>query len=314
MAKTNLQIQSFLAANSYRTKTDWDMISAFCKDKAEFSVNIEYDSKDGITASDFIYWYEYGFGAGDIAKVDNSIVIVGRIDFKAATIVGIVSGEEISTKAHEVATECLKMASMDEIEYCQMIIFKNRCQFCWKTLSLIDKHIPRNDDRVIFHGKGIKGLGVVRDVNEITGEVELYCYYIYTTNQCGFTMHEKGICNLQDFIFEPMDNGDLKHSSMNGRSCQRRLNNELKKYGKTWNQSRHRIEPLILKVEIGKHYWYINDKMRLMSSVERGGKLSHDRALAGNYFFSAKIGLTVLEKMIEVGQEYLASPESNQYE
>lgn len=311
MAKTDLQIQSFLAENSYRSKIDWDMISAFCKDKAEFSINTEYNPEQGITASDFIHWYENGFGAGDIAKMEGNIVIIGKTDFKATVIVGILSDDKILISHTKIATEGLKMASESEIKEFRHIMLRDRIQFSWRSFDLVEKYIPHINERIIFHGVGIKGLGVVREVDMLTGEVELYCYYIYTTKRCGYTMHEKGICNLHDYIFEPMDNGNKRQSKMNGISCQRRLNSELGKFGKVWNQSRHRVEPVRMQTEIGKRYWYINDKLCLVSDVEKGLQTSRNRALAGNYFINVEHGTEVMGKIVEIIREYLASPESS---
>ena len=311
MAKTDLQIQSFLAANSYRSKTDWDMISAFCKDKAEFSVMTEYNPELGMTASDFIHWYENGFGAGDIAKINDNVVVVGKTNFRTAVIIGTLSDDKIHVIQTEARTERLKSASEDEIKECRHIMLRDKIQFSWKTFELVEKYIPRINDRVIFHGCGIKGLGVVREVDLISGDVELYCYYIYTTKRCGYTMHEKGVCNLHDYIFEPMDNGEQRQSRMNGISCQRRLNSELGKFGKIWNQNRHRVEPIRIQVEVGKRYWYINDKFCLVSDVEKGLQLSRNRALSGNYFCNVEHGTEVLGKIVEIIREYLASPESN---
>lgn len=307
MAKTDLQIQSFLASNSYRSHTDWEMISAFCKDKAEFTINAEFNPESGITASDFIQWYESGFGSGDIAKHENIIVIIGKCDFKVATIIGKLSDDKILIQHSTIATEGLKTASDDEIRYCRRILLQSKLQFSWKIYDLIEKHIPDINDRVIFHGKGIKGLGVIRSVDQTSGEVELYCYYIYGTKACGFSMHEKGIVNLHDFWFEPMDNGDKRQSKMNGISCQRRLNRELERYGRTWNQARHRVEPLSMRVDIGKRYWYINDKLQLVSDTEKGNQTSTNRLLAGNYFQTNSIGLEVLGQINEVVRDYLAT-------
>lgn len=311
MAKTDLQIQSFLRVNSYHSETDWDMISAYCRDKAEFSITPEIDPDEGMTASDFIHWYENGFGAGDIAKVDADVVVIGKSDFKASLVVGILSDDKIIISHSKAPSDRLKCASEDEIRECRHVMLRDRIQFSWKSYSLIEKYIPSINERVIFHGDGIKGLGVVREVDMLTGEVELYCYYIYTTRQCGYTMHEKGICNLHDYIFEPMDNGDKRQSKMNGISCQRRLNSELGKYGKVWNQVRHRVEPVDMRLPKGRRYWYINDRMCLAHDIENGQALAKKRALAGNYFISLEKGLEIEGKIAEVLREYLASPESN---
>ena len=310
MTKTPLQLQSFLANNSYKTDADWQMISAFCKDKAEFFINAAIDPKNGITASQFLEWYEHGFGSGDIVLKDGEPMMVGISHFKAATIVARLSDDKILTSDLEIATEGLKMASEGILYDFRDAMFRQGLQFSWKDLKVIEKYIPSVNERIIYHKGSEKGLGVVRDVNFQTGEIELYCYFNYTTKAIGFSMHEKGIVNLQDFWFEPMNNGDKRQSKMNGISCQRRLNSELAKHGKTWNERLHRIEPLTIQVPVGKTYWYISDKMILTQETEKGLQLSRTRANAGNYFRKRAEGLEVLAEWNESLRNKLAKPEN----
>lgn len=312
MAKTPLQLQSFLANNSYKTDADWQMISAFCKDKAEFLINAAIDPENGITASQFLEWYEHGFGSGDIVLKDGEPMMVGISHFKAATIVARLSDDKILTSDLEMATEGLKMAPEGILYDFRDAMFRQGLQFSWKDLKVIEKYIPSVNERIIYHKGSEKGLGVVRDVNFQTGEVELYCYFNYTTKAIGFSMHEKGIVNLQDFWFEPMNNGDKRQSKMNGISCQRRLNSELAKHGKTWNERLHRIEPLVTQVPKGKKYWYITDKMTLVQEEEKGLQLTRIRANAGNYFLTRQAGEAMLAKWTEDLRDYMALPETNQ--
>lgn len=311
MQKTDLQIQSFLESNAYKSQTDWDMISAFCKDKAEISMNIEFDPNNGITASDFIEWYEHGFGAGDILKADGQIAIVGKTNFKTATIIGTLSGDKIIPTDIQTPTEGLEMASEDEIRLFRAIMLRDRQQYSWVDYAIVEKYIPHINERILFHGCGIKGIGVVRAIDVVSGEVELYCYYIYETKQCGYTMHETGICNLHDYLFESIESGGKRVTSMNNITCQRRLNRELERYGKIWNQARHRVEPVNMQVQVGKKYWYITDKFILKQDEEKGLQTSRNRALAGNYFADRMMGIEVMGRLAEVIRDFLASPESN---
>lgn len=311
MSKTPLQIQSFLASNTYRSEGDWQMIAAFCKDKAEFNIHAEINPEEGVSASDFIEWYEHGFGAGDVVQNGDEILMLGISRFKAAQSVAILRDDKIHVRHEEIATAGLKRASDAIVCDFMNAMFSQRLQFGWKDMKLIKKYTPEVDERVIFHGKGIKGLGVVRDVDNKSGAVELYCYYIYESGACGFSMHEKGIVNLHDFWFEPMDNGDKRQSKMNGISCQRRLNRELERYGKIWNERQHRIEPLVMQVPVGKRYWYINDKMVLTQDVEKGLQLSRTRANAGNYFWKRSDGIDMLAEWNDKIRDRLAKPETN---
>lgn len=311
MAKTNLQIQSFLSVNSYRSETDWEMIAAFCRDKAEFSILAEIDPENGITASEFIDWYEHGFGTGDVTEYDGRLVILGKTLRNASKIVAMLSDDKILISDLEIASEGLKMASEGDVRKFHDAMLREKLQFNWSDLRLIEKYIPKSNERVIWFGKGQKGLGVVRSVDLKTGEVELFCWFNYNTKQTGFSMHEKDVVNLRDFVFEPMELGENKFSKMNALSCQRRLNRELEHHGKTWNQPRHRVEPVNMQVEKGKRYWYISDKLALVSDIEKGLQTSRNRALAGNYFKTNVQGLEVLGRIMEVICDYLASPESN---
>lgn len=306
MSKTNLQIQNFLVSNSYRSEADWEMISAFCQQKTDFNVNAEIDPQTGISASEFIEWYENGFGAGDVVSDGSEVYILGTSHFKAVSAIGKVSDEQVIILDTEMPVEGLKMAEEGIQLKVRDLMFSQGLQFSWKEMKLIEKYMPSVNERVIFHGKGVKGLGVVRDVDYKTGEVELYCYYIYETRQCGYNMHEKGIVNLQDFWFEPMDNGDKRQSKMNGIACQRRLNRELGKFGKVWNERLHRVEPVEIQAEVGKTYWYITDKMTLTQDVEKGLQASRTRANAGNYFLKREDGLEILTKWVEDLRERLA--------
>lgn len=311
MGKTPLQIQSFLATNAYRSEGDWQMITAFCKNKADFDIHAEINPENGLSASDFIDWYENGFGPGDIVQKDAEIIMLGISHFKAAQSVARLSDDKILIQDIEIATDGLKIAPEGIVYDFRDAMFLQELQFSWKDMKLIKKFVPEVDMRVIFHGKGIKGLGVVRDVDPKSGDVELYCYYIYETKECGFSMHEKGIVNLQDFWFEPMDNGDKRQSKMNGISCQRRLNRELGRHGKIWNERLHRIEPIVMQVPVGGSYWYINDKMMLVQDVEKGLQLSRTRANAGNYFWKRADGLETLAEWNEILRNRLAKPETN---
>ena len=284
------------------------MISAFCKGKAEFNVIAAIDPEDGLTASQFIEWHEHGFGAGDVIEKDGKTMMLGISRFKAAQSVAMLSDDKILILDQEIATEGISEASEGVRLDFRDAMFRQGLQFSWKEMRLIEKYVPEVNERVIFHGKGIKGLGVIRGVDFKTGGVELYCYYIYETKACGYSMHEKGVVNLQDFWFEPMDNGDNRQSKMNGVSCQRRLNRELGRYGKTWNERLHRVEPLVMQTEVGKRYWYITDKMVLRQEEEKGLQLTRSRANAGNYFLDRAEGLEVLEQFNEILRDRLARP------
>lgn len=86
----------------------------------------------------------------------------------------------------------------------------------------------------------------------------------------------------------------------------RRLNRELERFGKVWNDKLHRIEPLEPKVAKGEKYWYISDKMTVVTDREKGTPTSHFRYIAGNYFKSQDEALEYLGRFQELLRDRLA--------
>lgn len=306
--KNSKQIQAFLESNSYRTRIDWEMILLFARKYAgqSFRVNFEINPESGITASDFAVWLDSGFSSGDIVEWEGKTAIIGISHFKTPTIAYYLSDDKLSSSNIKTPTEGLKMASALMSEKFRVAMLGEHLQFNWESLTLTKRYIPKTNQRVIFHGNNIDGLGVVRSVDKKTGEVELYCYYIYDTDQIGYSMHEKGIVNLNEFSFEPMDNSKDRLTDMNGIACQRRLNRELNRYGKTWNERMHRIEPMKMMADAGKPYWYINDKFMVAKALEKGSYVCRQRFNAGNYFLDESDALTVLMELKELIRDKLA--------
>lgn len=289
------------------------MIASYCRDKGKKNIryNAVIDPSEGITASDFLDWAENGFGAGEIVLMDDEPAIIGMTHFKAPTIVAKLSDDKILIQASKIPRNRLKRANLDIVDGFMSKLFANGLQFNWKMLKLTQRYIPSHNEKIIFHGKNIKGLGIVRSINSITGVVSLYCYYTYETRQCGYSMNETGIVNLKDFIFEPMMNDDFRITELDGRSCYHRLQTELGKLGKVWNDRLLRIEPKNLQVPIGEKYWYISDKMSLVQDVEKGRQTSRDRANAGNYFWTRKEAEEILLAWIDELRGRLAQPGLN---
>ena len=108
-----------------------------------------------------------------------------------------------------------------------------------------------------------------------------------------------------------MNNSSLRQTSGNGIYLQRKLNNILSKYGKTWNEKLHRIEPLEPMSEKGKPYWYINDKLELVQDEENGKMSSRFRYRCANYFKTHAEGLEYLGRVAELLRDRLAIPDEN---
>lgn len=168
-------------------------------------------------------------------------------------------------------------------------------EFDYEKKALRKKYIPEINERVEFSRGNYIGLGVVRSINPVENSIEFFCYFIYSDKKIGYSMHESGICDVMSFQFNPMT-----------VVAARRLNRELERYGKVWNDKLHRIEPTDPKVAKGEKYWYISDKMTVITDREKGTPTSHFRYIAGNYFKSYDEALEYLGKFHELLRDRLA--------
>lgn len=313
MKKTALQIQDFLKVQPIKSNQDYKRILGICQSDGSFQPNHTYsiDANTGITVLDYIDWVDNRFGAGDICNIDSQTVICGKSGFKVATIVGRLSGDKVIATADKVSqnelTEATEAQKYDF--YCALL--SQHLQFSLKEMKLVERYVPQPGDRVIFTSPTKSGLGVIKEIHFDTDQVDFFCYYINETGEVGYSMDCKNITTLSDVIFEPMNNSSQRQTKGNGIYLQRKLNKELARFGKVWNEKLHRIEPLSPMVPVGEKYWYLNDKMELIADVERGGIVSRRRYYAANYFKTMAEGLTYQGKITTLLRSRYGLPDPN---
>lgn len=318
-SKSQFQALSFLRQYTPRTDLDRDMIIGFLEKRYRITpktlIFAPTSHENYLDVRSFTQWYEGGYSATEIAKFGTSVIILGSCSLNEAQIIGKMTGELVEPMSQSVTFAELSPASDDEVRQFQAALLRSKLQFNPDKMKLEAKYIPSVNEKVIFHNHdhSIKGLGIVSDVSEETGEVELYCYFIYPTKQAaarlGYSMHEKSIVNLEYYTFEPLLEDNKRFSADDGVSAYRRMKRELEKEGKVWKDKIHRIEPVTMKAEKGKKYWYINDRMNVVQDVENEESKSHFRYLAGNYFVDYEAALRMLNKFQDMLRCYLASPD-----
>ena len=297
--KTELQIQKFLSTQTFKSEADWEMIAIFCKQhKCPLSTLPTY-SKEGIDIATFINWFNHGFASGEVASYNGNLVILGHCNLNEAKIEAKLTSNGFDLFRTTTSISNLSKVSDDVSKDVLKNLSKHNLQYDRNRELIIVKYIPSINERIEFYNDSIRGLGVVRKICVANNCIELYCYYIYTTNQIGYSMCETNICTVHEFNFLPMT-----------ISCQRRLNRELEKHGKVWYDKLHRIEPLIVKTEKGGKYWYINDKMKVVQEIEKGTPTSQFRYIAGNYFTKHEDALEYQGKFAELLRLRLAQPEN----
>lgn len=312
--KSQFQTLSFLSQYAPKTQLDAEMIFGFLGERfknAKKTMSFcQHETENILDAASLLMWFSNGFGATEIALYNGTIVMLGVCTIDNTTIIGKLYDGRINIASKTVKPSELSKATEEDSEAFYKALYASKLQFDQASLTLVKKYIPAPNEKVIFYTNDFSqcGTGVVRSVDESTGDVEMYCYYLYPpANIVGYSMHEKGVANLITHIFEPMLEEDKRSSKMNGVSCLRRMNNELGKRGKVWKDKIRRIEPVSYELEPGKNYWYISDDLKIVQKEDKGTPTSHFRYLAGNYFITKESAEMMKDKITELIQSYLAS-------
>lgn len=302
--KTKRQVIDFFNSNHFATAEDCEMVSLFCQNNCGLTPKDfpTVTTPGSINSQTFIEWYRSGFGIGDIVfeKKTGSYYVVSNSSTTCIQSCAILSnlcktGKKWKPKNDELDATTLSNVSEIENKAMTISLAEQGYEFDYEKKTLRKKYIPEINERVEFSRGNYIGLGVVRSINPVENSIEFFCYFIYSDKKIGYSMHESGVCDVMSFQFNPMT-----------VVAARRLNRELEKYGKVWNDKLHRIEPIDPKVAKGEKYWYISDKMTVVTDREKGTPTSHFRYIAGNYFKSYDEALEYLGKFHELLRDRLA--------
>lgn len=302
--KTKRQVIDFFKSNHFATAEDCEMVSLFCQNNCGLTPKDfpTVTTPGSINSQTFIEWYRSGFGIGDIVfeKKTGSYYVVSNSSTTCIQSCAILSnlcktGKKWKPKNNELDATTLSNVSEIENKAMTISLAEQGYEFDYEKKTLRKKYIPEINERVEFSRGNYIGLGVVRSINPVENSIEFFCYFIYSDKKIGYSMHESGVCDVMSFQFNHMT-----------VVAARRLNMELEKYGKVWNDKLHRVEPIDPKVAKGEKYWYISDKMTVVTDREKGTPTSHFRYIAGNYFKSYDEALEYLGKFHELLRDRLA--------
>lgn len=298
--KTKKQIISFLRANKFSTKEDSELVALYCQSNCEMTPKDfpEFDEPGVVNTQKFLEWFRDGFGIGDIAKDEAGCLFVINsssvdcLSYCAKLSKADEIGMNWKVEVGKLDPKSLSHVDEDAQKRCVVSLGMNGYEIDFDNDKLKRKYIPSENERVEFFYGDRRGLGVIRSINP---SIELYCYFDYDQKKVGYSMHEAGICDVYGWHFKPMS-----------IICQRRLNRELNRFDKVWNEKLHRVEPINPKAEVGKTYWYISDKMTVVADREKNTPTSHRRYLAGNYFLDENEAIDYLGKFSEMLRDRLA--------
>lgn len=315
--KSQFQTLSFLSKYTPKTAIDAEFIDSFLVQRFQITPKTPRfaPNSDGapLDVQSFISWFENGLAALKIARYNNQSVLLGNCSLETCDIIGtLLPDGSIDTNLQTIPTEQISEVSEEETQAFTKALLKNNLQPDPNTMQLIPKFIPELGNRVVFYdfSQEIQGVGVVREMSA-EGNVIFFCYFTYPTpsqpKRIGYNLHEDPGYNLQSFVFENIDKENIPSTLGNSTSCFRRLGRELERVGKVWKDKLLRIEPTDLELTVGNKYYYISDKMKVVTETEKGTPTSRLRYLAGNYFTTHMAATKMLGKINDLFRDYLAS-------
>lgn len=291
------QTKDFLENTPVRSENDWVLIKSFCEQKYDnaFTFTPSFDETKGIGCLEFVEWFNHAYSNGDIVVHTGNPCIVFESSMDSVTIaIRFVDSDIIQNKEDISAGEVVP-ANDSVIHEVRYALFKEGLQYFPETGNLIERYIPLPGSRVVFTSNEGKIYGVVRELNLDNGTISLYCYWNSNTGQAFHSMHES-------VHVDPSVEFAIMSAGM-----YRRLKNELGKLGFDWNDKVGRVEPLKGKVAKGKPYFFISDKIKVCKAIEKESRISHERWLAGNYFWTIDEALEAQGDVIEYLRDKLAT-------
>ena len=294
--KNSYQVRDFISSQVFKSFAEYDLITAFCsRQKIHITTSPSDFSPHGVDSFQFVKWFDEGVGAGDIVSLEENIYIAGRCSVSDCHIVARISGDAVAPEDFHAKAEGMVRIGGEERRRLLELVARSGFQYDRNSGSLIPKFIPQVNDRVKFWNDEREGVGAVRSVDMETGDVEMYCCFIYETGRTAYSMHERNVCNLYSDVLQEAN-----------RSHQKRLSRELAKFGKEWNEKLHRIQPVDYKVPAGQKYWMINDKLGVVSYLEKDNYTSMCRRNKGNYFHSHEEALEMAGRIADLLRDRLA--------
>lgn len=297
--KSKKQISAFFESNKFSSLEDCQLISVYCQQNSGFTPTElpVFDEPGDINAQMFLDWFRDGFGIGDIVLdgETGSFCMICSSSVSEVMVCASCSKDRWKILDEPIAISNPTHIDEQTSDSLVFLLSSQGYEFDYEKKNIRKKYIPEVNERVEFSKGDFRGLGVVRSINPAANTIEFYCYFIYNNKEIGYSMHESGICDVMSYQFNPMTVVAL-----------RRMNRELNRFGKLWNDKLHRIEPVEVMAKKGELYWYISDKMKIVTDREKNTPTSRFRYIAGNYFTSYEEALEVCGLLNEILRDRLA--------
>lgn len=310
MNKEFIQVLDYITCTPFKTQEDLRRAVALWRSDYPMAKvpSADINPEQGITIPEFINWYDNQCGLGDVGEAGGMLCLVGKVRKDTAEIIARLTDDGISRANETIPVEHIRKAGEESRRIMGTELLGAGLQIDLNTCTLGKRFIPSPLDMVAFASVETSGVGVVRNIDSDTGRVDFFCYHTDNPDTTGYSMDERGVASISSFIFEKLGNGGGKRvMAGNAAYMRQKLNAELSKHGKVWNDRLHRIEPAKgARAKEGERYYYFNDKLEILDERENGKLACNSRFRAGNYFTSQEEALEYVGMIAEMLRDRLA--------
>lgn len=290
------QTEDFLKTSPVKSENDWILIKSYLEKQylQNFELSPNIDENTGVSCIDFVEWFSKGYSNGDMVLFQDDACIVSDSTLNTVTIAVRICENGILSEKITVNIDNVSPLHEETIRRIKLMLYNEGLQYNPGTCCLIERYIPQPGSRIVFTCNTGKIYGIMREIDMEQNKITMYCYWNYNTGEIFHSMHD----TLQ---IEPTVEFEIMSAGM-----YRRMKAEMGKIGFDWNDKIGRVEPVQGKVPVGKAYYHFSDKMKVCKAIEKGGRVSHEHWLAGNYFWNINEALEAQGNISEYLRDRLA--------
>ena len=281
MSKTKEQVNRYLTHCKF-PDNDWSKILLFCRKNDLGYAHKSPHPRSESTYEEFIRWFRYGYGSGDVVRYGHTIGILSTCTPEYSAFCAYYSYDgELVISDLQISTDRIIACTDNDAKRIYGQLKTNGYDFDARLSRICEKKLPAPYTRVSYQHGGISGYGVIESYGNET------VHFVF------------GIENgelLQDFDL-PLHELSIDNIDKKGISV---ITNTLNDSLLRWNTDTYQLERMRPRVKFGGSYWYITDKFTVSKAIENKAHTNDVRYEHGNYFINQSEAVEFLQEIIKM--------------
>ena len=263
-------------ANCKFSDVDWQRVLDYCKKHYGSGVHRAQKPISNSTYEQFIEWIDNGYASGDIVNVGKVVGIIGDDTPEQTYLAAYLKDDRIIQEKLDVSHDSIRKAPKRERQRFLMAMDAESLSFNERLAKVVAKKEIPIFERIGFECKGKTYYGIADKLED-----GMISFVFVVENRKLFKSVKFSSCDLSCF--------PIKKKGID------EIDSALAENGLRWNFNKRVLEERPKRVKVGETYWYINDRLKIVSGREDGKKTAAERLEAGNYFvnFSQAISAAI---------------------